>query len=162
MPAEIEVISAAPRRSRADLLLMLPAFGLMVLGFASTVVNVWNSVRYLREPAAARRDATALLGKLKGEKEPEKPDDEPARDREVADRAAQYLRVLVPMFAVVSGLEFYGGLAIVLRRHYRMAQLGCVLAALNLANGCCVPGAIVGLGGLLALLSEEGRDHFVR
>ena len=34
------------------------------------------------------------------------------------------------------------------RRHFRMAQLGCVLAALNVANGCCVPGAVFGLWGL--------------
>ena len=33
------------------------------------------------------------------------------------------LRVLVPVFAAVSGLVFYGGLAMAIRRHYRMAAL---------------------------------------
>ncbi len=149
-----------PARPRADVMLMLPAFGLMVLGFAGVAVNGWNTARYAADPAAARRDGERVLT-WQDQKPPENEEERRQRE-EVLDRAARSLPVLVLVFAVVSALEFYGGLAILRRRHYRMAQLGCVLASLNLANGCCVPGAVVGVWGLLMLISDEGREHFVK
>jgi hypothetical protein len=54
-----------------------------------------------------------------------------------------------------------GGLALVRRRGYRFVQVACVLAALNVAHACCVPGALAGLWGLLMLGSDEGREHFL-
>lgn len=153
---------AAAGRARGDTMLMLPAFGLMVLGIASVVVNVYTGVRYARDPAAAEREIVQILGAWRGAPElGEKVDEETrAQEQELVERSVRTVRVVVPICAVVGGLVFYGGLAIVRRRHYRMAQLGCVLASVNLANGCCVPGAIVGLWGLLLLLSDEGREHF--
>lgn len=147
---------AAPAvpRPRADWVLMLPAFGLMLVGAASAVVNVWNTVRYATDPAAAERDIFHILERL--QKEPEGGN---TREQEAAGLAPK-IRVMVLTFTVVGGLVFYGGLAIVRRRHYRMAQLGCILAAVNVANGCCVPGAVFGLWGLLMLMSDEGREHF--
>jgi len=55
-----------------------------------------------------------------------------------------------------------GGLSIALQWNHRLAQVACVLAALNFAHLCCVPGAVAGLWGLLMLGSEEGREHFQR
>ena len=150
-----------PRRGR-DLLLMLPAFGLMLLGFTGLVVNGWHTVQYAQNPAAAEDDAANVFANWK--KEPrfgEKVDEEEERrHKEATDRAAGVVRVMMPGFAIVSALVCYGGLAILRGRHYRLAQLGCVLACLNFANGCCFPGAIVGIWGLLMLRSEEGRGHF--
>jgi hypothetical protein len=62
----------------------------------------------------------------------------------------------------VSAAVFVGGLSVVRRRNYRFAQIACVLAAVNVAHACCVPGALFGLWGLLMLNSDEGREHFRR
>jgi hypothetical protein len=67
-----------------------------------------------------------------------------------------------PLSLAVSAAVFLGGLSIALRWNFRLAQLGCVLAMLNIANGCCIPGAVAGLWGILMLNSEEGRGHFGR
>ena len=55
---------------------------------------------------------------------------------------------------------FLGGLSIALGWNYRLAQVGCVAAALNFTHLCCVPGAIAGLWGMLMINSDEGRAHF--
>jgi hypothetical protein len=47
-----------------------------------------------------------------------------------------------------------------LRWNYWLAQLGCVLAMINISQCCCVPGSLAALWGLLMLNSEEGRGHF--
>lgn len=152
---------AAAARSRPDTLLMLPAFGLMLLGFASVVVNSYYAVKYARDPAAAERDIVQILGAWRGAPQlGDKVEPGQKTNEEEAAELAPKVRVLVPLFVVVGALEFYGGLAMVRRRHYRMAQLGCVLASLNIPHLCCVPGAMVGLWGLLLLLSDEGREHF--
>ena len=83
-------------------------------------------------------------------------------DDAFAEQRAGTIRALVPVFAVMSAFIFYGGVAMATRRHYRMAQLGCVLAVLHVAYGCCLPGALAGLWGLLMLSSAEGREHFGR
>jgi hypothetical protein len=68
----------------------------------------------------------------------------------------------VPVSLAVSVVVFVGGVSMVRRRNYRLAQVACVLAALNIAHGCCVPGALAGLWGLLMLGSDEGREHFLK
>ena len=133
----------APRKP--DVMLLLPAFGLLLLGFAGLAINTWNAVRYARDAAAAKEDVLRIIQDgRKGGAVADGPEEPGAREKFDEARAAEWakpIRLLVPLFAVVSGLVFYGGVAIVTRRHYRMAQLGCALAVVNLANGCCIPGA---------------------
>ena len=67
------------------------------------------------------------------------------------------------LFALpVSGMAFLAGLAVVTRHRYRLAQLGSVLAILNVPNLCCVPGAAFGVWSLILLCTPEGRRHFHR
>ena len=154
----------APVRTRADPLLLLPAFGLMLVGVTSLTVNAVKAIEFLTVPGSAEQVVLAQTEQArKSGWLTDGPEDPAGRQQFDETRAAEYarpLRVALPIFAGVGGLVFYGGLAIVLRRHYRMAQLGCVLATLNIALGCCIPGAIFGLWGLLMLMSDEGREHF--
>ena len=159
--------SGAPAaRRKPDVMLLLPAFGLLFTGFAGLAINTWNAVRYVRDADAAKQDVLRIYQDARhGGVVTDGPEEPGARATFDADRAAEQakpVRVLVPLFAVASGFVFYGGIAIVTRRHYRMAQLGCALAVVNLANGCCIPGAVAGVWGLLMLRSDEGRDHFLR
>lgn len=156
----------APVRRQFDVMLLLPAFGLLFLGFAGVVVNTWNTVRYFSDADAAKQDVLRIIHEARQAKlltdGPEEPAAQQKFDEERAAKRAKSIRVLVPLFAVMSTFVFYGGIAIITRRHYRLAQLGCALAVVNIANGCCFPGAVFGLWGLLMLSSDEGREHFVR
>ncbi len=91
----------------------------------------------------------------------EKPADE-KQIEELATKAAPWIRTLVTIFAFVGAFVFFGGVSIVRGRNYRVSQVACILATVNLANGCCLPGAIFGLWAMLLLNSDEGRDHFDR
>ena len=66
------------------------------------------------------------------------------------------------MSFAASAVVFAGGLSMTRRRNYRLAQVACVLAAVNVAHGCCIPGALAGLWGMLMLSSDEGREHFLK
>jgi hypothetical protein len=156
--------AGAPARKPTDAALWLPAFGLMLVGFASTVANGWLSTHYLRDRDDAKRDVLNLIEQARKSGRltdgPADPDERRKFDEQRAGEYGAKIRVVVPVFAVVGVLEFAGGLAIVLRRGYRLAQVGCVVAVLNVPHGCCIPGAVFGVWGLLMLMSEEGRAHF--
>jgi hypothetical protein len=169
--AEPELISrreAAPeRRKKADVMLLLPAFGLMLVGFAGFAVGAWNSAQIVPDPDGFKRQIFDSLQEARkggglNEWGPADPKERARFDEDFAASLARAARVVIPLFAAVSGFVFYGGLAIALGRHYRMALLGCVLAVVNLGNLCCVPGAVVGVWGLILLLTTEGREHFGR
>ena len=159
---------AAPANPRQgmDPMLLLPAFGLLVLGFAGFVVGAVLTYRYFKDPLEATDDVLMLIKESRKRglmtQGPEEPEARAEFDKDLARRRTPAVRVLVPVFAVVSALIFYGGVAIATRRHYRMAKLACVLALVNVPYGCCFPGVLVGLWGLLMLNSDEGREHFLR
>lgn len=154
----------AAARPKSDMMLMLPGFGLMLVGIASLAVNGFLFGRFVTSPdggkswlkdqiPALRR--TGMVPPEEKEKENQAQQDEQA----VADLAPK-LRWVWLVAAAAGGVTFAGGLAMVRRRRYKLAQLGCVLAAVNLPHLCCVPGAVFGLWGLLMLMSDEGREHF--
>lgn len=149
---------------RLDPMLLLPAFGLMVLGITGLLVGGWYTTRYASDPAQAKQDVRQLIEESRkrglGPPALADPAEQEQADNNQAEDMAPFLRVLIPLFTVVSGLVFYGGVAIALGRHYRMAQLGCILAMVNLPYGCCIPGLAVGAWGLLMLNSAEARAHF--
>jgi hypothetical protein len=149
-------------RKPLDAMLLLPAFGLMLLGVTGVIVNARTAYHVLTDPPAMRDAVRFQLQELRkagvGQDDPEAD-----RDRLDTERAAELVRGLrwgLPVFAVVSGVAFLGGLSIATRWNYRAAQLGCVAAAVNVPHLCCVPGAVVGLWALLMLSSDEGRAHF--
>src|SRR5437773_1884203 len=51
----------ATARKRLDPMLLLPAFGLLVVGFTGLVVGGANTARYLGDPAAAKQDVLQLI-----------------------------------------------------------------------------------------------------
>jgi hypothetical protein len=155
--------AAAPPR-KADMMLLLPAFGLLVCGIAGVIINGVLSYMVITDPARSKeylreRFATARQYGFFAD------DPEAERDRLDAARAEEWasvLRWLVPAAGVAAVLALLGGLSMALRWNYRLAQIGCVGGALNPVGCCCVPGAIAGVWGLIMLASPEGREHFGR
>jgi hypothetical protein len=144
-----------PARKPADAALWLPAFGLMLVGVGSLVVNVFTLVVIAQDPdgfEVAKREQAEVMAKKLGQ-------DPQAVANSPFTRWPTYA-ALTGWGVLCGAVSFLGGLGIVLRRWYRLAQAGSVLAALNVANCCCVPGAAFGVWGLLMLMSEEGRSHF--
>ncbi len=153
-----------PTRKPVDAALLLPAFGLLFCGVAGLVVNGVLSYQFLTDPAGAKQYIRNQLPALRdaGVGADDPPAERDRIDDERAETAARAMRWVLPLFMVVSGVVFAGGLAMATRRSYRLAQVGCVAAMLNIPHFCCLPGSIAGLWGLLMLGSEEAREQFAR
>jgi hypothetical protein len=154
---------AAP--PRPDVMLLLPAFGLMFCGIAGAIVNGALLFVFLTDPAGARGWAEKQMPALRqiGFGTPNLPkEEEEAENEKNAKQLAKTYLWLVPLSFVESVVVFLGGLSIVRRRNLRLAKISCVLAALNVAHACCVPGALAGLWGFLMLSSDEGHEHFLK
>jgi hypothetical protein len=149
-------------KKKLDAMLLLPAFGLLFCGVAGLVVNGMLTYKFLADPEGSKQYIRSQLPNFRkqglGADDP--PEQRDRLDDERAEKAARAMRWVLPTFAGVSAVVFAGGLSIALRRNYRLAQVGCVAAALNVPHLCCVPGAVAGLWGLVMLNSEEGRAHF--
>jgi uncharacterized protein YbaR (Trm112 family) len=157
-------VAPTPTRSRPDLLLTFPAFGLMLVGIAAVITNCAMFVRFVSSPDGGKgwfKDQMPEIRKM-GFAQLEGPANQEEQDEQAATELATWLLWVLPVAALAGGVSFAGGLGIILRKGYRLAQVGCVLAALNIPNLCCVPGALFGLWGLLMLMSEEGREHFTK
>jgi hypothetical protein len=152
-------------RKKLDPMLLLPAFGLLLCGVAGLVVNGVLLYKFLADPAGSKEYIRNQLSGMRqygfGADDP--PDDREKLDDERAEKWSRAMRAWVlPLAVAASGLALLGGLSIALRWSHRLAQLGCVAAAVNVPNLCCVPGAVAGLWGLLMLNSDEGRAHFAK
>jgi hypothetical protein len=146
-----------PARQPADAALWLPAFGLMLVGVAGVIVNAFTLAVIVQDPAGfevAKKEQLEGLAKKMGQ-------DPQALGKNPFTRWPTYA-ALTGWGLLCGTVSFLGGLGIVLRRWRRLARAGCVTAMLNVANCCCVPGAAFGVWGLLMLMSDEGRSHFVR
>lgn len=155
---------AGPKpRGRMDPMMLIPSFGLLMCGVAGLLVNGWMMYTMYSDPAGAKGWATKQVEALKnvniGTVDPAQ---QAAEDDKNATQLARLYSWLIPVAFGMSTITLLGGLALVLRRNSRVAKFGCVVAALNVAHGCCVPGAVAGLWGLLMMSSDEGREHFVR
>jgi hypothetical protein len=168
---EPELVSRPPSTTapapppKPDVMLLLPAFGLLFCGVAGALVNGYLLFLFLTDPAGAKGWARGQVPALRqvGFGTPNLPkEQEAAEDEKNAKQLARTYRWLIPLSFVVSATVFAGGLSIVRRRNYRLAKFACVLAAVNVAHACCVPGAFAGLWGLLMLSSDEGREHFLK
>ncbi len=157
--------AAAPPRRRSDLMLSLPAFGLLIVGVAGVLVNGFTAARSVLDPDGVKAAVRAqVVDKLRQhgsfDADPPGADVREQLDDERAAQAVEMFQVVTGAFAVVSAGEFVGGLALVRGRGYWLAVLGCVLAIVNFPNLCCVPGAVFGVWGLVLLFTPEGRAHF--
>ena len=166
-PTRAELISrpapeqASPRKP--DLMLMLPAFGLLFCGVAGVIVNAVILYQMQSHPGGGTAWAKErMIPSLRqvGFGTPGTPEEQAAEDERNAGELARTYSWVLPLSLAVSAVVFVGGLSIVRRKNYRLARFACVLAALNVAHGCCIPGAVAGLWGLLMLNSDEARDHF--
>lgn len=165
-PAELisrpQATPVASPRKRLDVMLLFPAFGLMLCGVAGMAINGVNSSKLLFDPDGGRAWVRSQVEYLHssgfGATEPGENLKE-RNDRDV-EQVLTLERWMLPACFLLSLGEFLGGLSIALHWNYRLAQIGCVLAMLNIANFCCLPGIIVGIWGLLMISSEEGGEHF--
>jgi hypothetical protein len=149
--------SPPPVAARPDPILTLPAFGLMLVGAASFLVNGYLLVKFLSSPDRGQawvQDQLPQLRKwgLQEENAEGTPDEQDARV--AAELAPRFLWVW-PAAMTAGAVTFAGGVAMLRRKAYRLAQVGCLLAAVNLPHLCCIPGAVFGLWGLLMLMSDE-------
>lgn len=145
-----------------DAALWLPAYGLIVCGLAGLIVNVLITWRLHSDPEGSRAYVQHQIERLRewGFGADEAEAEQPQRDAERGEWAMRHLPWIVPASAGAAALALLGGLSIALRWNYRLAQIGCLAAGLNPVGLCCLPGALVGLWGLILLQSEEGRGHF--
>jgi hypothetical protein len=150
--------------TKPDAMLMLPAFGLLFCGVVGMIVNGVFLYLFLSDPAGGDQWAKNQMPAIRqlGFKTEGPPEQQQQQDEQDAAQLARTYRWLLPLSLAVSAVIFWGGLSIVRRRNYRLAKFACVLAALNIAHGCCIPGALAGLWGLLMLNSDEGREHFLK
>jgi hypothetical protein len=155
-------VNPVPVRGRADWMLTLPAFGLMLIGVVATITDGVLAFQFASSPDGGKGALIDRMPELRrmGLVAPDPNLDQQTQDEQAAAQAAATLMWVLPLGTMAGALTFAGGLAMVLRRWHRLAQIGCVLAAVNLPNFFCVPGALFGLWGLLLLSSEEGREHF--
>lgn len=146
----------------ADAALWLPAYGLIVCGLAGLIVNILITWRLHSDPEGSRAYIQQQMERLRqwgfGAEEAEA--ERQQRDAERQEWATRHLPWIVPASAGAAALTLLGGISIALRWNYRLAQIGCLAAGLNPVGLCCLPGALVGLWGLLLLQSAEGRGHF--
>jgi hypothetical protein len=159
MPQPWATAAPAVHARKYDVMLLIPAFGLLLCGVAGTVVNGVLLYLLLTDPAWGKGWAKQQLEakrKVFGGGE-----DGAGNDAE-EERLLGYFRWILPLALAASAVVLAGGLSIALRWNYRLAKLGCVVAFLNFPHGCCIPGAAFGLWGFLLLSSDEGREHFLK
>src|SRR5579885_3397650 len=177
----------ARRRPPLPRPLVVPAFGLLMLGLAGTLVNGYLSARFVLQPGFDRQYALTQVRQVRSIEA--LPGGRPADDWPHAPRAAaggaaaavatieaaedladeQLADVWTPSMkpvhfasTAISALAALGGLAILRGRFYPLAILGCAAAVVNVNHLCCLPGALLGVWGLLALARDDVRAHFKR
>lgn len=183
-PGPVRLRRTVPR------ILIYPAFVLLMLGLAGTLVNGYLSALFLvvpgsdlefargrvREvrsaellaaagPAASGRwehaPRAAAGGAAAAQATVEAAEAEEDRRNEVL--AAEWAPGMKPIHSAstaISVLALLGGWAMLRGRWYPLAILGCVAAAVNVNHLCCVPGVFAGVWGLFALFRDDGRAYF--
>ncbi len=152
--------AAGPSPERNGLMLTCAGAGLVLVGLVSLGLNGWVLVQFFGKPDGGKEwlkerlpDVRRLgLAPPAGEGEA----NAAADDEAAAAGLAPKLGWVWPAAMALAGLTAAGGVSMVRRRNYRLAQLGCLAAALNLPHLCCVPGAVFGFWGMLALLGDDG------
>lgn len=149
--------------SKPDIMLLLPAFGLLFCGVMGLFVNAGFLYQFYATPGGAKAWADGQIPMFRklGVGTDVPPEQQAQRDNVDAAQIARFYPWVIGVSLPVSVVVFLGGLSIVFRRNSRLAQIACVLATVNV-HGCCILGAAAGLWGLLMLSSDEGREHFLK
>jgi uncharacterized protein YbaR (Trm112 family) len=152
----------APAKRKFDVMLLLPAFGLMFCGITGMLVNGWLAFSLFTAPDGGKESVKKQVEALRqlGIGKAESPEAQAQKDEEQVEETLLIQKLMLPLAFVVSAVVLAGGLSITFRWNYRLAKIACVLAALNVPHLCCVPGALFGLWGFLMLNSDESREHF--
>ena len=164
-------------RIQVPLLLAGPALALLVVGLVGVVVNGMMTVLFAVKPGSeldyARgrvqeiHNIDAMLALKESGGKAAKAEGvvaEPNReaDEELARVWAPAMKPIHLTFLIVSVVTVFGGAAMLSRRFYPLAFIGCLAAMANVNNFCCVPGGIAGLWGILVLVRDDGRELFRR
>ena len=179
-------VTAPDRLLRVPRRLLVPGFGLLILGVAGAFVNGYVAVDCFANPGGAREHAARYvqefnnLDKQLNFNKPRKKDDE-ASDHElfmaaagggagatvligvenaITEAWATRMKSVHTASALTSLFAAVSGWCILRGRWYRVALLGCVAAMTTVGQACCIPGTIAGLWGILALVRDDGRAHF--
>jgi hypothetical protein len=149
-------------KKKFDRMLLIPAFGLLFCGIIGTIVNGVILSKLLFDRDGGREWATNQVIALRGVGigNVPQPGAEEQQTEQDSNELLRLYRWFIPLSFLLSLGVLLGGLSIALRWSYWLAQLSCILAMLNIAHACCIPGAVAGLWGILMLNSEEGRQHF--
>ncbi len=182
---------ALPKPLRIPARLFVPMYGLMLVGAVGLMLNGYLHFAFVNNPEMAQNYVRNVLAQISqtepadvaplkrdgaGRVLPMPADEANAeatkrqvfqteQDRKMDETiaaAAPTVRDTQWPFALLSVVVFAGGIAIALGRWYPLAFIGCAGAALNINHMCCVPGGIVAIWGVVALISDEGRRHFRR
>ncbi|CAN5483900.1 hypothetical protein BH11PLA2_BH11PLA2_34050 [soil metagenome] len=163
--------------------LFIPLFGMLLLGTAGLLVNGFLLSDRAAADSLTRKTVESLMDLDPPEKKEwkeadkiKKPNmDELQRRQDVSDNYRKEMNrkideniALVPEAVkvryfglVTSGLVLLGGLSFLVHRGYPLAFLGCAASVVMSPDlGCCFPGLILAIWGVLALISDEGRRYF--
>ncbi len=167
---------------------LVPGFALLILGVAGTLVNGYVFADAYGRPDVQLNHGRRMVNNLRSFEALTAPAGEARKSKDVTPQdlfaaiAGQAARVaeqergdaalaeawsknvvnIYGLSAAVSVVTALGGFAILRGRWYWLALLGCAAAAVNLNEGCCIPGAIAGLWGFLMLVRDDGRRYFGR
>ncbi|MFO0799634.1 MAG: hypothetical protein U0804_19355 [Gemmataceae bacterium] len=155
LSATPRVRGPSPQRNRV--MLRFAGAGLVLVGVVSFVANALVLSDFLRGPDGGKEWLKERLPGVRqlGLAPPAVEGDEAEDDRAAAELAPR-LTWVWPAAMGLAALSTAGGVCLVRRKGYRLAQLGCAAAALNVPHLCCIPGAVCGFWGMLALLADEG------
>lgn len=151
------------------MLILLGAMGVFVNGYyAFSFRQSSEAIVAYTESTIAQMNAANFLNQTKDKNKNK--DVAPARELPPEERRRQMLKYAeehrdslvqtMLIFASLSGFVLLGGISFAYGRWTWLAGLGCLAAIVNLNHGCCFPGAVAGLWGLMTILSDVGQRHF--
>ncbi|MFO0935054.1 MAG: hypothetical protein U0798_00880 [Gemmataceae bacterium] len=169
-PPALSIVPPAAARGGFPPRVFIAMSSLILLGVAGMFVNGYYAVQFRNDPQALERYADSTLaqmlsiemfGSQKDEsKEKWDPDATKQRAQEWVAEHGERMKMLAFVFMGVSALVVLGGLSFAFRKPYWLGWIGCVASIANLNHGCCFPGFVAGVWGMVVLFSNEGRSYF--
>jgi hypothetical protein len=143
--------------------LRVPAIGLFVIGGLGLIGQIFSTILFLVQgPTQMREDMQEVFDEIAREV-PEFP-------RDAAERMASLGPIVQTIFLVVGALGslvmLAGGWNMLRLKNYEVCFAACVIAMIPFCSPCCgclplcLPGAAIGIWGLIVLFDEEVRDAF--
>ncbi|MBM3975457.1 MAG: hypothetical protein FJ299_00525 [Planctomycetes bacterium] len=143
--------------------LRVPAIGLFVIGGLGLIGQIFSAVLFLVQgPTRMREDMREAFEEIAREV-PEFP-------LEAAERVADLGPIVQSIFLAVGALGslvmLAGGWNMLRLKNYEVCFAACVIAMIPFCSPCCgclplcLPGAAIGIWGLIVLFDDEVRDAF--